>query len=460
MAEAAREEGNGFFRSKKYFRANASYIKAIRLCPPDDHKQLAIIYCNISATQLILEKTAEAIASANEAIDLDNTNIKGYVRRANVLVHLLDWKGAYDDFLAAAKIEPQNQILRKKMEFCKQQLLSGKLREVLSAEGSDDETSGGEIPIFNEEFAKKVMEDMSNDIRPSAAVLKAMVRKMRSIFQPMKNIVDLTCAKTIQVVGDTHGQFQDVLHIFKTYGFPSTENPYIFNGDFVDRGSMGIEILITLFAWKLANPDCIHMNRGNHEAKAMNSMYGFERECKAKYSKKAFKAISELFNMMPLGHIINGKVLIVHGGLFQDESITIDAIQGMDRFNQPPESGPLNDILWSDPMEEEGFAPSKRGGTQNFGPDVTERFLKRNNLELLIRSHQLQENGYSVMHDGKCITVFSAPNYIGQMGNMGAICKLTFTDGVLEPPEFQQFTAQPIPAKYKPMCYAPITNFF
>lgn len=46
-----------------------------------------------------------------------------------------------------------------------------------------------------------------------------------------------------------------------------------------------------------------------------------------------------------------------------------------------------------------------------FGPDVTAKFLADNNLELLIRSHEVKDNGYEVMHDGKCITVFSAPNY-------------------------------------------------
>lgn len=69
------------------------------------------------------------------------------------------------------------------------------------------------------------------------------------------------------------------------------------------------------------------------------------------------------------------------------------------------------DLLWSDPMPSVGRAPSKRGVGVQFGPDVTESFLKLNSLEYVIRSHEVKADGYEVMHGGKCITVFSAPNY-------------------------------------------------
>ena len=56
----------------------------------------------------------------------------------------------------------------------------------------------------------------------------------------------------------------------------------------------------------------------------------------------------------------------------------------------------------------------------SFGPDITEAFLKRNDLTLLVRSHEVKEEGYLVEHGGKTITVFSAPNYCDTMGNKGA----------------------------------------
>jgi len=58
-----------------------------------------------------------------------------------------------------------------------------------------------------------------------------------------------------------------------------------------------------------------------------------------------------------------------------------------------------------------GRSVSKRGVSCQFGPDVTARFLEENNLDFIVRSHEVKAEGYEVTHSGKCITVFSAPNY-------------------------------------------------
>jgi serine/threonine-protein phosphatase 5 len=318
-----------------------------------------------------------------------------------------------------------------------------------------------QLPEFTAEYARELTESMaaSPDARPPSAVFTAMVRRMRAICRPLPNIVLLAPRAAIRVVGDTHGQYQDLIEIFHRYGYPSAENPYLFNGDYVDRGSLGVEILASLIAWKLADDDCLFLNRGNHETETMNSLYGFEGECKGKYSAGVFDEVTKMFNALPLGHVIGKKVLVVHGGLFFDQTITIESLQKEDRDRQPPEGGPLNDILWADPMEQNGYAPSPRGVTRTFGPDVTERFLARNGLELLIRSHQVQEDGYSVMHNGKCVTVFSAPNYCGQMRNKGAVVNLAFDDDGALTWACQQFEARPIPPGYPPMKYATALSF-
>lgn len=101
----------------------------------------------------------------------------------------------------------------------------------------------------------------------------------------------------------------------------------------------------------------------------------------------------------------------MHGGLFSRDDVTLQEIRDIDRNRQPPEEGLMCELLWSDPQPQPGRAPSKRGVGVQFGPDVTQNFLAMNNLDYVIRSHEVKHDGYEVCHDGKCITVFSAPNY-------------------------------------------------
>jgi serine/threonine-protein phosphatase 5 len=106
---------------------------------------------------------------------------------------------------------------------------------------------------------------------------------------------------------------------------------------------------------------------------------------------------------------------------------------------------------YADPHPKPGRIPSPRGVGFSFGPDITNQFLKTNNLKLVVRSHEMKNDGYVVDHDGKCITIFSAPNYCDQMGNQGAF--ITFSASNNFEPVFTQFSAVPHP-NIPPMAYA------
>ena len=89
----------------------------------------------------------------------------------------------------------------------------------------------------------------------------------------------------LTVCGDVHGQYYDLLNIWEINGYPSETNPYLFNGDFVDRGSFSVEVIMALFAWKLLYPTKVFLARGNHETTNMNKLYGFEGEVTSKFEK-------------------------------------------------------------------------------------------------------------------------------------------------------------------------------
>ncbi|KAI3714022.1 hypothetical protein L1987_72612 [Smallanthus sonchifolius] len=258
-----------------------------------------------------------------------------------------------------------------------------------------------------------------------------IVLRIREILMALPSLVDINVpdGKHFTVCGDVHGQFFDLLNIFELNGLPSEENPYLFNGDFVDRGSFSVEVILTLFAFKCMFPSAIHLSRGNHESKSMNKIYGFEGEVRSKLSDKFVELFAEVFCYLPLAHVINEKIFVVHGGLFSTDGVKLSDIRAIDRFCEPPEEG------------------------LSFGGDVTKRFLKDNNLDLVVRSHEVKDEGYEIEHDGKLITVFSAPNYCDQMGNKGAFIR--FEAPTMEP-KIVTFSAVPHP-DVKPMAYA--SNF-
>lgn len=140
----------------------------------------------------------------------------------------------------------------------------------------------------------------------------------------------------------------------------------------------------------------------------------------------------------------------MHGGLFSSDEVTLDDLRGVDRNRQPPEEGLMCELLWSDPQMAYGRAPSKRGVGIQFGPDVTERFITKNKLDFIVRSHEVKPEGYEVAHDGRCITVFSAPNYCDTIGNKGAFIRLKGDQMV---PKYTTYDAVPHP-DIRPMAYA------
>lgn len=127
------------------------------------------------------------------------------------------------------------------------------------------------------------------------AVAEELLTRAATELAKLPNVVEYTVPEGcfITIVGDLHGQFQDLMHIFRSYGFPSPTRPYLFNGDFVDRGDCGVEITLTLLAFQQYLPGSVLLNRGNHEERSVHMLMGFHQECCSKYDKEIY----EMFNV-------------------------------------------------------------------------------------------------------------------------------------------------------------------
>lgn len=237
------------------------------------------------------------------------------------------------------------------------------------------------------------------------------------------------------IVGDTHGQLQDVLHILLTHGKPSTTNRYIFNGDIADRGPNAVEIFLLVLIFELCAPGSTVVTRGNHEARDINERPaatggGFRDEVRTKYDDETYELFQLLFVHLPVAAVVGQQILVIHGGLSRERSKPLAALRALDHKRDVPQrpSGVdetlLFDALWSDPMEEDGIQSGGRGDdTIKWGPDVTNEFLRNSGLELIVRSHQVPpgRRGFGLHHGSKVITVFSASNYAGVCMNRGGV---------------------------------------
>ena len=249
-----------------------------------------------------------------------------------------------------------------------------------------------------------------------------VIDKSYEIFQKEESLLKIKAP--LYICGDIHGQYYDLLRVFDILNYPP-QSTFLFLGDYVDRGKQSLECLLLLLCLKIQYPDKIFLLRGNHECEALNKIYGFYDECKRRLSIKCFKKITNLFNMMPISALINENILCMHGGLSKDLQ-NIEQINKILRPTDIPNEGLLCDLLWSDPNESltEDFGPNERNISVTFSKDYVKNFVEKNNLDLICRAHQVVEEGFEFFADMKLVTIFTAPNYMGEFDNNGGILEV------------------------------------
>jgi serine/threonine-protein phosphatase 5 len=251
-----------------------------------------------------------------------------------------------------------------------------------------------------------------------------LVAKVQEMFKPLPCVMKFDTSKEqpLTVVGDVRGHLTEVLKIFEMNGYPSSTNRYLFNGNILVHRWRGVghdlsggdwkecQVLFILLAFKILYPDSVHIHGGNHES-------GYES-----FVQDDEDQFLPMFRELPMASVINSSVFVVPGGIARNHK----ALPDLDKLQKGTALVPLA----ADGSEvPEGIALREMWDTlsngeivkQNgffedaFGRDDTNKFLAKNNLDLIIRSSQSVE-GVEVNHNGKCVTLFSlqeAARYYG-----------------------------------------------
>ena len=256
-------------------------------------------------------------------------------------------------------------------------------------------------------------------------VTKAVCLKNAEIFaicsavreQLLSQPALLELSPPVKIVGDIHGQYNDLIRLFEMCGFPPSSN-FLFLGDYVDRGKQSLETILLLFCYKLKYPENFFIMRGNHECANVTRVYGFYDECKRRCNVKVWKAFIDTFNCLPIASIVAEKIFCVHGGLSPNLQ-HMDDIRNIARPTDVPDYGLLNDLLWSDPADMDAdWESNERGVSYCFGKKVIVDFLAKHDFDLVCRAHMVVEDGYEFFNDRLLVTVFSAPNVSSQFLSM------------------------------------------
>ena len=292
---------------------------------------------------------------------------------------------------------------------------------------------------------KELNRNRDQFIRSSRKNIMILLKDFLSVVQNFPNVINIKAPA--KIYGGLYGQFSDLLRHFDLWRMPSQLKngdidtmDYLFLGDYVDRGSHSIEIILLLFALKIKFPNNIHLLRGHHEDIQVNKYEGLGLECSKRFNEdindnnSIFIAINTIFSFLPLAAIIEGQFFCTHAGIGY-----INKVEEIQKIPRPIEivMEPTNveqqivlDLLWSDPSENEsqvGISPnySRNANQKNsivkFGMDRVAQFLKANNFSVLIRSHECVQNGFERIFNGLIISLISSTCYCGKYDNSGAI---------------------------------------
>lgn len=103
---------------------------------------------------------------------------------------------------------------------------------------------------------------MSKSVSLKNSEITALCLAAREVFLSQPTLLELS--PPVNIVGDVHGQYSDLIRLFEMCSFPPRAN-YLFLGDYVDRGKQSLETILLLLCYKVKYPENFFLLRGNHE---------------------------------------------------------------------------------------------------------------------------------------------------------------------------------------------------
>ncbi|QEE16201.2 metallophosphoesterase family protein [Promethearchaeum syntrophicum] len=262
-------------------------------------------------------------------------------------------------------------------------------------------------------------------------------------------------------VGDTHGSYEEsliVINYFEKILEKSPDAKIIFDGDYVDRNLYDLENLTLITAFFLLYKNNVVMLRGNHEDQKINKYYGFYRNLKDFFIiqdriDEIYGLILNFFMSLPVIHILTlktsnnelKKIFTVHGGIPIDEKnpsnpIALDDLESKIQIKVPSYEefdDYMSWLLWSDPKDNVAdYELRPESGRNFFGESAFQRFMDFNKLDLMVRAHEILEQGYKFFFNQRLISIFSTSFYKNKRIGNAAIMRMKEINGSFDTPEF------------------------
>ncbi len=236
--------------------------------------------------------------------------------------------------------------------------------------------------------------------------VKQLVGMICDLYASQPNVVEIPGRRVI-FVGDLHGDLDSALAV-RNYFLKSKDYSMVFLGDYGDRGPAQAETFNLVMALALQFPDRVVMLRGNHESEEVATRYGFYMDISRKYSHSMFEQYLKVFAVLPLAGLSSNGVFCCHGGVPENVN-SLSQIIAIERRRPNFPNDIAYQMVWNDPKDSDfDFRQSCRGKRMKyFGQVAFDRFTTNLEIELMLRGHEVFEEGFKSFFGGKLFSIFT-----------------------------------------------------